>query len=40
MLSNKYLNKKSLTEVKEKPTDSHFLRGLTNVKDEVCGSFK
>jgi hypothetical protein len=39
----KYLSNKSLTQVKAKPTDSHFWRGLMmKVKDEVlaCGSFQ
>jgi hypothetical protein len=42
MLRSKYLNNKSLTQVKAKPTNSHFWRGLMKVKDEVlaCGSFQ
>jgi hypothetical protein len=41
MLQNKYLRSKSLTQVEAKPYDSHFLRGLMHIKDEVLslGSF-
>jgi hypothetical protein len=35
LLTNKYLNSKSLSQVKAKPYDSHFLRGLMKIKDEV-----
>ena len=34
LLKNKYLRSKSLTQVKAKPYDSHFWRGLMNIKDE------
>jgi len=41
LLTNKYLRSKSLTQVKTKPYDSYFWRGLMHVKDEVLakGSF-
>jgi hypothetical protein len=41
LLKNRYLRSKSLTQVKAKPYDSHFLRGLMKIKDEVLtnGSF-
>jgi hypothetical protein len=41
LLTNKYLNSKSLSQVKAKPYDSHFWRGLMKIKDEVLqhGSF-
>jgi len=41
LLTNKYLGSKSLTQVKAKPYDSHFRRGLMKIKDEVFanGSF-
>jgi hypothetical protein len=41
LLTNKYLNSKSLTQVTAKPHDSHFWRGLMRIKDEVLakGSF-
>ena len=41
LLTNKYLRSKSLTQVKAKPYDSHFWRGLMHIKDEVLakGSF-
>jgi hypothetical protein len=41
LLINKYLRSKSLTQVKSKPYDSHFWRGLMHIKDEVLakGSF-
>ena len=41
LLTNKYLRSKSLTQVKAKPYDSHFWRGLMKIKDEVLanGSF-
>ena len=35
LLKNKYLRSKSLTKVKAKLYDSHFLRGLMKIKDEV-----
>ena len=35
LLKNKYLWCKSLTQVKAKPYDSHFWRGLMKIKDEV-----
>ena len=34
-LRNKYLGSKSLTQVKAKPYDSHFWRGLMKIKDKV-----
>ena len=42
LLSNKYLISKSLSQVKAKPYDSHFWRGLMKIKDEVLakGSFE
>ena len=42
LLTNKYLRSKSLSQVKAKPYDSHFLRGLMKIKDEVLakGSFE
>jgi hypothetical protein len=41
LLTNKYLNSKSLSQVKAKSYDSHFWRGLMKIKDEVLqlGSF-
>jgi len=41
LLRNNYLGSKSLTQVKAKPYDSHFWRGLMKIKDEVLtkGSF-
>jgi hypothetical protein len=41
LLTNIYLNSKSLSQVKAKPYDSHFWRGLMKIKDEVLqlGSF-
>jgi hypothetical protein len=41
LLRNKYLTSKSLTQVADKPYDSHFWRGLMHMKDEVLakGSF-
>jgi hypothetical protein len=41
LLKNKYLNSKSLTQVKAKPYDSNFWRGLMKIKNEVLtnGSF-
>ena len=41
LLTNNYLRSKSLTQVKAKPYDSHFWRGLVKIKDEVLsnGSF-
>jgi hypothetical protein len=41
LLSNKYLRTKTLTQVSAKPNDSHFLRGLMHIKEEVRskGSF-
>jgi hypothetical protein len=41
LLTKKYLNSKSLSQVKAKPYDSHFWRGLMKIKDEVLqlGSF-
>jgi hypothetical protein len=41
LLTNKYLSSKSLTQVKAKPYDSYFWRGLMKIKDEVLdlGSF-
>jgi len=38
LLTNKYLKSKSLTQVKAKPYDSHFWRGLMMIKDEVLAS--
>ncbi|WVZ99656.1 hypothetical protein U9M48_044919 [Paspalum notatum var. saurae] len=40
-LTNKYLHSTSLTQVKARPYDSHFWRGLMKIKDEVfsLGSF-
>jgi len=35
LLTNKYLRSKTLTQVKAKPNDSHFWRGLMRIKDEV-----
>ena len=42
LLRSKYLSSKSLTQVKAKPYDSHFWRGLMKIKDQVltCGSFQ
>jgi len=42
LLTNKYLRSKSLSQVKAKPYDSHFWRGLMKIKDEVLakGSFE
>jgi len=42
LLTNKYLHSKSLTQVKARPYDSHFWRGLMKIKDEVfsLGSFE
>ena len=34
LLRNKYLNSKSLAQVKVRPTDSPFLKGLMKIKDE------
>jgi hypothetical protein len=41
LLTNKHLNSKSLFQVKAKPYDSHFWRGLMKFKEEVLqlGSF-
>jgi hypothetical protein len=41
LLKNKYLKTKSLTQVKTKPYDSHFWRGIVRIKGEVLtnGSF-
>jgi hypothetical protein len=41
LLTKKHLNSKSLSQVKAKPYDSHFWRGLMKIKDEVLqlGSF-
>jgi hypothetical protein len=41
LLRNKYLRSKSLTQVEDKPYDSHFWSGLIHIKDEVFskGSF-
>ena len=41
LLNNNYLRFKSLTQVKAKPYDSHFWRGMGKIKDEVLsnGSF-
>ena len=38
LLANKYLKSKYLTQVKAKPYDSHFWRGLMMIKDEVLAS--
>jgi len=35
LLKNKYLRSKSLMQVKAKPYDSHFWRGLMKIKDEI-----
>ena len=35
LLKNKYLRSKSLTQVKAKPYDSHFWRGLMKIKYEI-----
>jgi hypothetical protein len=42
LLKNKYLSQKTLAEVKTKPNDSHFWKGLMKVKDNFFsrGSFK
>jgi hypothetical protein len=34
LLQNKYLRQKTLSEVKAKPTDSPFWKGLMGVKDD------
>ena len=37
LLTNKYLRSKSLSQVKAKPYDSHFWRGLMKIKRRGCG---
>lgn len=41
LLINKYLSTRCFTQAMIKPHDSHFLKGLMNVKDLflACGSF-
>jgi len=42
LLRNKYLTSKTLSHVQIKPSDSHFWKGLSKVKEEFlnCGTFK
>jgi len=42
LLRNKYLTNRTLSGCKKKPTDSHFWKGLMNVKDIMLsyGTFK